>query len=106
MKAIAIVVMGCALPALMPAAAWSAEPLERHVLVVGANLGGRDRPQLKYAISDAERFARVLVDLGGVAPANETVLKQPRLRDLADALDTLGRRVADGRRAGRRTEMI
>jgi hypothetical protein len=104
MKAIAIVVVGCVLVA--PAAAWSAEPLERHILVVGANTGGRDRPQLKYAVSDAERFARVLVELGGVTPGNETILKQPKLRDLTDALDALGRRVTEGRRAGRRTEMI
>src|SRR5262245_65831811 len=101
MKAFAIVLMAGGL-ALAPAAAWSAEPLERHVLVVGANAGGRDRPQLKYAISDAERFARVLVDLGGVSPANATILRQPKLPDLTDALDTLARRVGDGRRGGRR----
>ena len=106
MRAIAIVVVGCVLPALVPAAASSAEPLERHILVVGANAGGRDRPQLKYAISDAERFARVLVELGGVTPGNETILRQPKLRDLTDALDALTRRVAAGHRAGRRTEMI
>jgi hypothetical protein len=102
----AMVMVGCLLPALVPDAAWSAEPLERHILVVGANAGGRDRPQLKYAISDAERFARVLVELGGVTPGNETILKQPKLRDLTDALDALTRRVTAGRRAGRRTEMI
>jgi hypothetical protein len=102
----AMVMVGCLLPALVPDAAWSAEPLERHILVVGANAGGHDRPQLKYAISDAERFARVLVELGGVTPGNETILKQPKLRDLTDALDALTRRVTAGRRAGRRTEMI
>jgi len=106
MRTMAMVMVGCLLPALVPDAAWSAEPLERHILVVGANAGGRDRPQLKYAISDAERFARVLVELGGVTPGNETILKQPKLRDLTDALDALTRRVTAGRRAGRRTEMI
>jgi hypothetical protein len=106
MRAIAMVVVGCVLPALVPAAAWAAEPLERHILVIGANTGGRDRPQLKYAISDAERFARVLVELGGVTPGNETILKQPKLHDLTDALDALTRRVTAGHRAGRRTEMI
>ena len=49
---------------------WSGTPL-----IVGANSGSRDRPQLKYAISDAERFARVLVELGGVAPAQEIILQ-------------------------------
>ena len=100
------VVVGWSVLALAPARAWSAEPLERYALVVGANAGGRDRPPLKYAISDAERFARVLVELGGVMPGNETILKQPTLRDLTAAFDALTRRVGEGRRAGRRTEMI
>ena len=56
--------------ALVPTSASGAGPLQRYALVVGANAGGGDRPTLQYAISDAERFARVMVDLGGVAPAN------------------------------------
>lgn len=92
---------------LLPAGAW-AGPLQRYTLIVGANSGGADRPLLRYAVSDAERFARVLVDLGGVAPANEIVLKEPKVRDLVEALDRLGARVAEGRRtpgAGR-TEVL
>ena len=30
-------------------------------------------------MTDAERFARVIVELGGVDPENEIVLKQPKL---------------------------
>jgi hypothetical protein len=93
-----------------PAPAWSAGPLQRYALVIGANFGGADRPRLQYAVSDAERFARVLVELGGVAPADEVILRQPKLRDLVDALDTLTRRVAAAKRgpaaAGGRTEVV
>jgi len=92
--------------ALVPTSASGAGPLQRYALVVGANAGGGDRPALQYAISDAERFARVMVDLGGVAPANEIVLKQPKLRDLADAFDLLTRRVTEGRRTAGRTEVV
>ena len=96
--------------ALVPAAAYAAGPLQRYALVVGANSGGVGRPELQYAISDAERFARVMVELGGVAPANQLVLRQPKLKDLIDALDTLTRRVSEGRRAagaaGGRTEVV
>src|SRR5215471_9082413 len=74
-------------------------PLQRFLLVVGANAGGGDRPKLQYAISDAERFARVMVELGGVLPANEVVLKQPRVKELIDALDALNTRVTNARRA-------
>jgi hypothetical protein len=79
--------------------ARAAVPLQRFLLVVGANAGGGDRAKLQYAISDAERFARVMVELGGVLPANEVVLKQPRVKDLIDALDTLNARVTSARRA-------
>ena len=74
-------------------------PLQRFTLVIGANFGGAERPRLQYAVSDAERFARVLVELGGVTPANEIVLRQPKLRDLLDALDLLSARVT-ARRGG------
>ena len=84
--------------ALAPAPGWCAASLERYTLVIGANSGGANRPQLLYAVSDAERFARVMIELGGVAPPNEIVLKQPKLHDLIVALDTLTRRVADARK--------
>jgi hypothetical protein len=80
------------------AAASAAVPVQRFVLVVGANLGGGDRAKLLYAISDAERFARVMLDLGGVPQANEVVLRQPKLNELIDALDALNARVVEARR--------
>jgi len=92
--------------AFLPTPAWCAGPLQRYALVVGANAGGGDRPTLQYAISDAERFARVMVDLGGVTPANQIVLKQPKLRELTDAFDLLTRRVTEGKRTAGRTEIV
>jgi hypothetical protein len=78
------------------AAARGAEAatVQRFTLVIGANEAGPDRPQLRYAVTDAERFARVFVELGGVARENEIVLRQPKLRDLIAALDLLQARVA------------
>jgi hypothetical protein len=87
-----------------------AGPLQRYTLIVGANFGGDDRPLLRYAVSDAERFARVLVDIGGVNRTNEIVLKDPKVREFMEALSALGRRVAEGHRAtaqaGGRTEVV
>ena len=76
--------------------------VQRFTLVIGANEAGPDRPQLRYAVTDAERFARVLVELGGVNRENEIVLRQPKLRDLMAALDLLQARVtrAIGARGG------
>lgn len=103
--------LGCCLALVLalplPAAAG---PLQRYTLIVGANSGGADRPQLRYAVSDAERVAEVLVDLGGVDRANEIVLRDPKVRDFMDALAQLSARVAAGRRAvaqaGGRTEVL
>jgi hypothetical protein len=78
--------------------AGAAGTIQRFVLVIGANAGGGDRPKLQYAISDAERFARVMVELGGVPQANEVVLRQPKLKDLVDALEALSARAKEAQR--------
>ena len=86
-----------------------AAPVQRFMLVIGANSAGADRPKLRYAVSDAERFARVLVELGGVIRANEIVLRQPTLQELTAALDLLDARVSEVRRASGaqgRTEVL
>ncbi len=104
--------LSCWLLTLMANAveAQTATRLQRYTLIVGANFGGADRPVLKYGVSDAERFARVMVDLGGVSPEHNTILKQPKLRDLIDGLDLLTRRVTDASRlagpGAARTEVI
>jgi hypothetical protein len=111
MKRLVIACVSLVTLAALPDAALGAGIVQRYLLVAGANSGGRDRPRLQYAVSDAERFARVLVELGGVAPANAIVLKEPRLRDFLQALDLLSARVAEGQRAaagngGGRTEVL
>ncbi len=90
--------------------AEAAATVQRFTLVIGANSGGAERPRLRYAVSDAERFARVLIELGGVSPENEIILRQPKLKELLDALDQLSARVMEARRApgaaGGRTEVL
>jgi hypothetical protein len=91
--ALILVVLGMALPSPV-----SAIQVRRLALVVGANRGGYDRPELKFAVSDAQRFASVLQDLGGVASADCLVLEQPSLHDLERAFDKLQRETAVIRR--------
>jgi hypothetical protein len=98
-------------PGTPPVAQPAAAVLQRHALVIGANFGGADRPRLRYAVSDAERFAAVMVELGGVAPANQILLREPTLRDLFAALDALRTRLAAPKRTGAgapvgRTEIV
>jgi hypothetical protein len=108
-SALCVLLFGCGL-ALTAATAETA-PLRRFALIVGANDGGSGRPVLRYAVSDAERFGRVLVDLGGVAAADAIVLKQPGAGDLEQSLTQLRARVGDARQAARaagggRTEVL
>lgn len=74
--------------------------VRRLVLVAAANRGGEDRPLLKYALSDAERFGQVMQALGGARPDDIVVLKQPRVGELDAALAALRQRVRVARRAG------
>ncbi|MEZ4238669.1 MAG: caspase family protein [Myxococcota bacterium] len=58
----------------------------RHALVVGANDGGGVLEPLRYAESDAERMARVLVELGDFDDQLVTVLFRPTADQLRKAL--------------------
>ena len=51
--------------------------IRRFALVVGANHGGADRVTLRYANTDAQNFARVLQELGGVAASDVVLLRDP-----------------------------
>lgn len=96
--------MLCAL--MLPAVA-AAGTLQRFTLIVGANSGGQDRVRLKYAVTDAERVARVMAELGGVPVENEVILKEPHVENLLAALDTLKTRLAQLKRApDDRTELF
>jgi len=79
--------------------------LRRLLLVAGENDGGPSRPRLRYASSDAERLALVLRQLGGVAPEDQIVLRDPGVAALRGALTDLSAR-ARRARAGGRVEVI
>jgi hypothetical protein len=87
-----------------------ADVVRRYALVAGANQGGRDRPTLRYAVSDAVRFAAVLEELGGVDRRDAILLEQPTVGELENALQTLRARTEAARRdsatAPRRTEFL
>lgn len=93
---------------LLPSPAFASGAIRRFALVTAANDGGPDRPPLHYALSDAERFAHVIRELGGVSLEDAVVLKQPKLGQIEEALDLLKSRVALARQAGDggRTELL
>ena len=56
-------------------AASTAAAAPRYALVIGNDSGDRDEQQLRYAEHDADRFAAMLVELGGFAPGDVVLLR-------------------------------
>lgn len=69
---------------LLPSSAW-AETI-RFAVVVGNNAGRGDLPPLRYAETDAGKFARVLLELGDVTPEHLHLLQGKTVKDLEEAL--------------------
>ena len=90
---------------LLPQLLWASGPRQRYLLAIGANSGGPDRVALKYAVSDAQRFADILVRMGGVEPFNSSVLQEPGPDVLETAFSDLAAKVGSAP-AGDRTEVI
>lgn len=78
----------------------------RFALVAGANHGGTGRTTLRYAVSDAEAVAQVLNELGGVAPQDTQVLREPDAAALSQGFADLRRQVQTAQDAGARTEVL
>ncbi|MBN1206321.1 MAG: caspase family protein, partial [Myxococcaceae bacterium] len=55
-------------------AAETPASVRRLALLVGVNDGGPGRERLRYATTDAQAFAKVLSELGGVAPADRVMM--------------------------------
>lgn len=75
----------------------------RFALVVGANRGAADRAPLRYAVADADRFASLVVRMGGVLPADSVVLREPTRQGFLDALSGTRVRAAAAKSASART---
>ncbi len=91
----------------LPALATPSSPrgVRRLALIAGANDGGPDRAQLRYAASDARSVSGVLTELGGVSPADRVLLVNPDRAAMAAAFEQLGQRLAEVPE-GQRTEVI
>lgn len=64
----------------------------RLAIVVGNNAGSLSQKPLRYAETDAGKFARVLVELGGVREPDLFLLQGARLAELEDVIGRVQRR--------------
>ena len=90
----------------LPGLSAGAAPVRRIALVVGANQGGAERVPLRWAVADAERVAGLLTEMGGVAPPDCIVLREPTRRALLDGLALVRGRAEEPRAGDRRTEVV
>ncbi|MCX5859671.1 MAG: caspase family protein [Proteobacteria bacterium] len=97
-------------PGFPAPAAGSDDPapatFRRFALVAGANNGGPQRVLLHYAQSDARAVARVLGDLGGIAPDDIIVLLEPGPDALETAFLRMKTLISEARARGFRTELF
>ncbi|QRK10665.1 caspase family protein [Archangium violaceum] len=74
--------------------------VRRLALLVGVNDGGPERVRLRYAVSDAKSFDKVLGELGGVAAGDRRLLVESGRSELLTALGELRSRAEAARASG------
>lgn len=80
--------------------------IERHLFAISANNGGEGRPVLRYAESDAKSFAKVLTEMGGIAPGNKILLREPSVKEIQNEFATLGKKLSVNKINGTRKEIL
>jgi Caspase domain len=110
-KKAAISVIICGAILLIGAFSAMAKPeqgviLKRFAIIVGSNDGGQRRALLRYAHSDAESFAGILNELGGLARENTILLLEPDRNDIEAAFFRLAKRIGKTKRQNARFEVI
>jgi uncharacterized caspase-like protein len=66
---------------------------ERYAVVIGDNRGASDEQPLRYAESDAQRFADLVADIGGVPSENQVVLRGKSADQVRRALIATNERI-------------
>lgn len=80
--------------------------INRYVVAISANNGGKNRPMLRYAESDARSFANVLKEMGGVQVQNVTLVKQPSVAILKQEFAKLDGKISQVKSSSGRNEVL
>ena len=65
-----------------------------YALVIGSNRPGEGQSALSFALDDANRFEKVLLEIGGYMPGRVTVLHDPSAEELVSALNAISDKIA------------
>ncbi len=80
--------------------------VRRFVLVVGANDGGSERVELRYAVDDANAVASVLTEIGGLRPQDRHVLEDPTTDELLWVIGDIAAKVKRAHKSGANVQFL
>ena len=80
--------------------------VDRYAVIVGANLGARDEPRLRFAESDAVKLRDALREVGGFAPENLVLLQGEDVAAVRSAVIATNDRVRDSVAAGHQVLLV
>lgn len=80
--------------------------VRRFGLFVGANDGGSTRVTLRYALDDARNLAQVMEEIGGIDPADRSILVDPDGTTISRQFDVFRAMIASAHRNARRVEFV
>ncbi len=83
-----------------------AKNIRRFAIIVGANNGGPERVQLRYAVSDADTMMNVLKTIGGVSEKDGLLLVDPDRRNFISALSKIKNEINGSKQKNERIEFI
>jgi hypothetical protein len=80
--------------------------IKRFALAVGANDGGKERVRLRYALTDAEAFVKVMKELGGIAEEDTLFLGDPKVKTFYTEMARFQEKVAKAQEEFGRVEVF
>jgi len=80
--------------------------LRRFAVIAGNDEGGRDTRPLLYAREDAKRIHDILTRVGGVRPADATLVLNANADTFLQAVSATERRMEEARKKGQRTALM
>jgi len=82
------------------------QKIERFLLVAGANNGGTDRVKLRYAESDANSFAEVLSQMGGIDKNNILRVPDPSIKTMQSGFAEIEKRLQNKKSDSRKEVLV
>jgi hypothetical protein len=78
----------------------------RYAISIGANYGGPGRDVLRFAVTDARAFLRIMEQLGGVKPKHSTLLVEPSASMVMNEITKARELIIKNKKKGERSEII